>query len=407
MDKEYILKHKNYPVLSFKLSDDYELSEITEIYDEKRLPFGLKYIGLPVAQNIQFSDWIENRGLPRSRSDLANIEYELNVKNSVELSFGSYALNLTDHYWVHKSDSNLNWNNINFFENDFKEVIDFDFIGVNKNIKDTDISPDLTVDGNLRKKWIILNNDRFLLKGSRYNEMQEPFNEVIASDIMNLFGIDHVEYKLIRSKINNIPLSICKCMTDINNELITARVVIDTEAKENRNDYDRFIQICDNNGIKDVKEKLDDMMIIDFIIGNTDRHKNNFGILRDSDTLEWKKLAPIFDNGNSLFHSDPKIDIIEDNMNSLCKWLGGSNYSRLDYIGFPKWYSEDKFKDIGNIVGDVLYKNENINKDKKDKLVYIVNLRAKELIKILNQKRNNNFVQGISLDSENNRSVPR
>jgi len=407
MDRKYILKHKNIPVLSFKLTDDYELSGITEIFDEKRLPFGLKYNGLPVAQNIQFSDWIENRGLPRSRSDLANIEYDLNVKNSVELSFGSYALNLTDHYWVHKSDSNLNWNDISFFENNFKEVIDFDFVGVNKNIKETDISPDLTVDGNLRKKWIILNNDRFLLKGSRYNEIQEPFNEVIASDIMNLFGIDHVEYKLIRSKINNIPLSICRCMTDTNNEFITARVVIDTESKEDRNDYDRFIQICENFGIKNVKENLDDMMIIDFIIGNTDRHKYNFGILRDPDTLEWKKMAPIFDNGNSLCHNDPKIDNIEDNMNSLCKWLGGGNYSKLDYVGFPKWYSDDKFKDIGNIVGDLLNKNENISNDKKDKLVYIVNLRAKELIKILNQKKEINFVQGVSLDSENTNSRSR
>ena len=387
MDKEYILKHKDYPVLSFKLTDDYELSGITKIFDEKRLPFGLKYSGLNVAQNIQFSDWIENRGLPRSRSDLANIEYDLNVRNSIELSFGSYALNLTDHYWVHKSGDDLKWNDINFFENNFKEVIDFDFIGVCENNKNIDISPDLTVDGNLRKKWIILNNDRCLLKGSRYNEMQEPFNEVIASEIMNSFGIDHVEYKLIRNKTNNIPLSICKCMVDKNTELITARVVIDTESKENRNDYDRFIQICENNGIKNVKEKLDDMMIVDFIIGNTDRHKNNFGIIRDADTLEWKKIAPVFDNGNSLCYNEPKIDDIKDNMNSLCKWLGGGNYQKLDYIGFPKWYSDNKFKNIGNILGDVLNKNEYISEDKKEKLIYIVNLRIKELVKILNQKK--------------------
>ena len=43
MDKEYILKHKNTPVILFTLTEDFELSEIITIFDEKRLLFGLKY----------------------------------------------------------------------------------------------------------------------------------------------------------------------------------------------------------------------------------------------------------------------------------------------------------------------------------------------------------------------------
>jgi hypothetical protein len=35
MDKEYILKHKNTPVMLFKLNDDFELSETGEVFNEK------------------------------------------------------------------------------------------------------------------------------------------------------------------------------------------------------------------------------------------------------------------------------------------------------------------------------------------------------------------------------------
>ena len=40
--------------------------------------------------------------------------------------------------------------------------------------------------------------------------------------------------------------------------------------------------------------------MVDYIIANEDRHFNNFGIIRNSDTLEWVSAAPIFDSGTSL-----------------------------------------------------------------------------------------------------------
>ena len=46
------------------------------------------------------------------------------------------------------------------------------------------------------------------------------------------------------------------------------------------------------------------MLTVDFIIANTDRHYNNFGFLRNPDTLEWIGLAPVFDSGTSMFHDE-------------------------------------------------------------------------------------------------------
>ena len=42
-------------------------------------------------------------------------------------------------------------------------------------------------------------------------------------------------------------------------------------------------------------------ILSDFVLTNTDRHFYNFGVLRDSHTLEFIGMAPIFDSGNSMF----------------------------------------------------------------------------------------------------------
>ena len=39
-------------------------------------------------------------------------------------------------------------------------------------------------------------------------------------------------------------------------------------------------------------------MIFDFIIGNSDRHSNNWAIIKKA--KEKERLAPIYDNGSSL-----------------------------------------------------------------------------------------------------------
>jgi len=381
MDKKYVLKHKNVPVLLFTLNEDFELSDMGEIFDKKRLPFGSKYDGNENAQYKQMSDWIENRGLPRSRSDLVYIQKDLKARNSKELSFGSFALNLSDQYWAHKADSDIKWENVNFFDNKFKEVVHFDINGVFEENSKILIAPDLTVDGSLRKKWILKNDERYLVKSSRYDKTQEPFNEVIASRIMDEFGIEHVEYALIRNERDNMPLSVCKCMVDRDTEFIPAQFVKDMELKENRNDYDRYIAICEKHGIKDIKKRLDEMIAIDYLIGNTDRHTGNFGIIRDANTLEWLKAVPIFDNGNSLCHDIKNAADVKRSQDTICRWYSGSNYERLKSIEYPEWYDKNKGKNIPTIVYNCLKDNENMKEDKKQALAEIVSGRVKEFEK--------------------------
>ena len=62
---------------------------------------------------------------------------------------------------------------------------------------------------------------------------------------------------------------------------------------DNEEDYEDYIKVLEDNGIKDARTKIENMYILDFLIMNEDRHLNNFGIIRDVNTLKWLDVAPI------------------------------------------------------------------------------------------------------------------
>ena len=59
--------------------------------------------------------------------------------------------------------------------------------------------------------------------------------------------------------------------------------------------------------IKEIKERFWDMFVVDCFINNNDRHNGNWGIFV-FESENKISLAPVYDNGNSLFpkHSEEK-----------------------------------------------------------------------------------------------------
>ena len=62
-----------------------------------------------------------------------------------------------------------------------------------------------------------------------------------------------------------------------------------------RTDHDSDVE---QNGLQ---ESLSQILICDYLLVNTDRHADNFGVILDADTFELKRMYPIFDNGAGLF----------------------------------------------------------------------------------------------------------
>jgi len=97
-------------------------------------------------------------------------------------------------------------------------------------------------------------------------------------------------------------MSACECFTDEHTELVTAaqfmRLLPQQQGVSN---WQHFNDCCNAVGISDTQKNVCNMLAADYILANTDRHLGNFGFLRDSETLDWKGLAPIYDSGTSLW----------------------------------------------------------------------------------------------------------
>ena len=128
-------------------------------------------------------------------------------------------------------------------------------------------SPDNTTDGYLKKRWKIIDGKRYLIKGGSNPFRQQPFNEVIATEIMARLGIPHVPYQLIWNK--DTPYSACEDFIDQNTELIPAwRVMMIMKKSNSTSVYQHFVNCCESLGVKDTVPFLDRMITLDYIIAN-------------------------------------------------------------------------------------------------------------------------------------------
>lgn len=312
-----ILMNKNTEVLMA----DYDtangvFSKIYDIYNIDYAPYILKsfYIkddidNSPFRTNI--SEWFKSRGIPSWRDKLDILLHRLNISAPSELLDKSFGLSLSDQYWIKPYNIDVKYDDINFFDNDF-DYSEFLEASLSKNsktiVKKSALkTPNNTTDGMLRKAWIIEDGTRYLLKGGYKNELLQPFNEVLASEICKRLGFNHVEYTLDIYK--DMVVSKCPCFINKDTELVTCHQIRnDMDRHNNIDDYEDYINILEENGIKNARIEMENMYILDFLIMNEDRHLNNFGIIRNVNTLKWLCCAPIFDNGQSL-----NIEYYDDN----------------------------------------------------------------------------------------------
>ncbi len=297
-----ILMNKNIEVLVAEYNE--KVAVFTKIYEIKNLKYAPVIIEKALKNNekdiITLTNWFKGRGIPAWRDDLDLLLNKLGIKTAEELLTKAFGLSLSDQYFIKPYNNQIEYKDINFFEHDF-ESADFTNATFSSshyfNTKINLLSPNNTTDGRLKKTWIIQDKTRYLLKGGYKNEIMQPFNEVLASMICQRLGFDHTNYEL--DIVSGKVVSKCACFINTDTELVPAsQILYNTKKKEYA--YEEYIKILEENNIKNVREKIENMLILDYIIMNEDRHLNNFGIIRNVNTLKWIDIAPIFDSGQSL-----------------------------------------------------------------------------------------------------------
>ncbi len=226
----------------------------------------------------------------------------------------------------------MTWESINFFDNPFSADVGDILFGKPPSGEIDLSSPDNSSDGVLRKKWTIVEDHRMLVKSGTEPFYQEPYNEAIASIIMNSQGISNANYRLTSDE--DIPCSICEDFIDRDTELITAgQIVSQIGCPPGVSKRDLYESFCSDIGLN-ITDHMAKQDFIDHIMMNTDRHLGNYELIRDANALEWIGAAPIYDTGTSLMCKATTRRIIESipNVNDDLKMDGRILHADLDWL---------------------------------------------------------------------------
>ena len=252
--------------------------------------------------------WWRSRRIPGSRDGLKELFFNLDNISLDALAEKSLGLSLSDQYWIRPSED-IQWKDINFFQNDFSEDIGNLLITGDWNGGSL-VSPDNSSDGAVKKRWKIIGGERYLIKGSSDPFYQtEPFREVFASRITELlFESDFtVKYNLIWDENNKTGKKVyCSCKNFITADTEYVPFTHFREIESSAYKPEHF-EIC-RKIYGEYSHIIDLILILDYIVLNEDRHFGNFGMIRNANTGEFIKPAPIFDTGSSLFHNSVIID---------------------------------------------------------------------------------------------------
>lgn len=128
----------------------------------------------------------------------------------------------------------------------------------------------------------------------------ECVNEIIASRLMEALGIEHLEYRLVHALVH---------VDGVERETWLNRSHSFRKPRERKQAFDVFYDLHSNPGESPLElaarfgwsEQLEQIMLVDYLIANRDRHGANIEVLQARDGS--LRLAPVFDCGLSLVFS--------------------------------------------------------------------------------------------------------
>ena len=375
----YTLMHKDIPFADLTLDETTgSIQRIDALFRGGHLPVGVS-VRRGMADRAAFNAWWTDRFIPSARSGLVDALSQLGFPDPQQVISRNLGLSLSDHYWVKPASSNLSWDEVNFFENKFSPDVGDALLGKLNKASGIDLrSPDWACDGDLRKRWAILDGKRCLVKAGSGPFQQQPFNEVIASTIAERLGIPHVPYTLLWE--DGMPYSVCHDFVTPDTELIPAWRVMHVQKKDNQTSvYQHYRNCCEALGVPDVAHALDQMIVLDYLIANEDRHFNNFGLLRNPDTLEWLGPAPIYDSGSSLGY-DKLTPQIRSGRNITCKPFKKTHQDQLRLVTSFDWLDLSKLDGVDQDIRVVFAGAEEfIDKERVEAIIASVNQRIQML----------------------------
>lgn len=113
-----------------------------------------------------------------------------------------------------------------------------------------------------------------------------------------------------------------------------------------------------------------------YIIANEDRYPNNFGAIRNSDTLEWLGVAPIYDSGSSLWFPKPLV-LISAGAKAPCNPFKADHEEQIGLVSSIDWLDRSAIKDVDEEFHEILNGSLFIDEARRDALCFSLRRRIR------------------------------
>ncbi|MBQ4469894.1 MAG: hypothetical protein II917_07145 [Synergistaceae bacterium] len=322
---EYFLMNKNVKLLFFHIKQDengqYYCEEIRRYVDKELLPPGF----------CSIHNWIDRRDYAKHKEHLHRWlrQWQIDtLKGFVDIT---HALGLNDTLWVKGADENLSWENVSLYSNNFDDVAaKTAFTKGLQGLQLSSTSPEFTSEGSFEKCWVRNSSGIIKLykKGTEgfANAGLEPYSEFYSAQLSQIICQSALNYNLNYFKKHLV--SSCTMFTDEQNGFVPIYRYLD-----NSKTY-RFAEIIAFLEQFGLSEEFRDMIVLDAVILNPDRHLGNFGFIVDNDTFHIKSFAPVFDHNMALIARGMNNSMEQDT--EYVKSLGHKLGSGYDFVKMAK-----------------------------------------------------------------------
>ena len=260
--------------------------------------------------------------------------------------------------------------------------------------------------GSERKIGIKIENEYYMIKFQKktaFGKRNNHISEYLGSQIFNMLGVNAQETILGTFKDENVV--VCKDFNIDGYQFVPFNDVGESTIEEDKEKYqysyeDIMSLLLLNKKITNVEDVVSsfwEIYIIDALLGNFDRHGNNWGFLKKNNKYE---MAPVFDNGSCLFpnmiNEDEMIYIMnskEETAKRVYSFptsqikLNGKKSSYYDVINSLVYkecnealiniFKRINLKEIFNLIDDI----KSISEVHKSFYKYMLNERYEKIIK--------------------------
>jgi len=254
-----------------------------------------------------FYYWCSSRVLSLDRKHAKIILNVLGKKQSVtdrdraEISISYHCLTLTDVYWIKTRNEDIKFSDISLYKNSLSNAfVDVSLRGENPTINNLEfftqrkVADDVATSGVAPKAWVRKKDGIYLYKDGDISEVNA---ELLASKIVGCFKCDSVNY--FEEYYCGEKTSASRLITSEEKSIVAMEFI---EVYAVNNDTDKYSIIMEKDPYNYYM-----MNIMDYLVGNTDRHWGNWGFYVDNKTNNLMKLYPLMDFNKS-FTSYDTID---------------------------------------------------------------------------------------------------